>query len=168
MTMNVRAFFPVFALTLLIPGAAAAHGVGYRLSDKNAVVMEFYYSTGEMMAYQETRVFSPRDAKNPYQSGRTDEFGRYAFVPDSSGEWKAIAQDIEGHRLEAVVRITEDFFVTDSANAEKTSAVTSERRPLPRGTELFWRAVIGVSVIFNIAAFVLLARAGKIPKEARG
>jgi nickel transport protein len=152
----------ILTLSILIgPTPALAHGVGYRMSDKKAVPLEFYYSTGETMAYQETLVFSPLDSKNSYQSGRTDEFGRYSFIPESEGEWRVVVKDHEGHRAEAAIQITGDFFSGLDASPK---GLTSSQPSLPQGSELFWRAVLGVSILFNIAA---LARA-RTKKEAHG
>ncbi|MDR3165003.1 MAG: hypothetical protein LBU13_05445 [Synergistaceae bacterium] len=140
---------------------ASAHGAGYRLSDKKAVPIEFYYSTGEVMAYQETRVFSPTDPKNSFQSGRTDEFGRYSFIPAAEGTWRVAVNDPEGHRVEASIEIGEDFFTDESDVAAATAAGS-----IPQGAELAWRAVLGVSVIFNIVAFLSLRRT-KSPQSSQ-
>jgi nickel transport protein len=131
-------------------GTAHAHGVGYRILAVRTVPLEFYYSTGETMAYLEAMVFSPADPKNSFQSGRTDEFGRYSFIPDIEGKWRVAVNDPEGHRAEASIEIGDDFF-TDTGGGMAASAGS-----VPRGAEMMWRAVLGVSVIFNIAAFVKL------------
>ena len=138
--------------------AASAHGVGYRRSDKRAVTLEFYYSTGELMSYQEARVYSPDDAKNSFQSGRADEFGRVSFAPETAGAWRVVMNDPEGHRVEATVEIGDDFF-TGSEEAAGTAGLTVAPTSLPGGFELFWRAVFGVSLILNIAALTSMSRA---------
>jgi nickel transport protein len=140
---------------------ALAHGVGYRVSGKKAVALEFYYSTGETMAYLEARAYSPNDVKNAFQSGRTDEFGRYSFIPQTEGEWRVIVKDEEGHRAEAVIPITPEFL---SGGGELPTAAQSS---IPQGMELYLRAVLGVSLLFNIAAFVRGTRA-RGPTRARG
>ncbi|GHV54882.1 hypothetical protein FACS1894216_15810 [Synergistales bacterium] len=144
-------------------GTAFAHGVGYRQSDKKAVPLEFYYSTGEMMAYEEARVFSPLDEKNAYLSGRTDEFGRYSFIPSAEGEWRVIVKDREGHMAEAAVQITGEFLSGGASGVGESAAAQS---PLPQGGELFLRAAFGVSILLNISAAALLVRrSGRRPKE---
>jgi nickel transport protein len=137
-------------LALLIgSGTAFAHGVGYRPSGKSAVALEFYYSTGETMAYEEAQVFSPQDANSAYQSGRTDEFGRYSFIPETEGEWRVVVKDHEGHRAEAAIQITSDFL----SGGETVSAPPPS---LPQGAGLALRAALGVSLLFNIAAMIRL------------
>ncbi|MDR2175917.1 MAG: DUF4198 domain-containing protein [Synergistaceae bacterium] len=144
----------------LAAGAAAdfrpayAHGTGYRLSDKKPLSLEFSYSTGETMSYLEAKVFSPRDEKFAFQSGRTDEDGRFAFTPDAPGLWRLVVRDEEGHLAEAEINVTPEFM----AGEETAAALESDA---PKGVRLALNAVLGVSLIFNIAAFVSLRRRGK-------
>jgi nickel transport protein len=151
---RVSAFPIAFLILGLVlcacPGTALAHGVGYRLLSVNTVALEFFYSTGESMAYQEARVYSPRDEKASFQSGRSDEFGRVSFVPDSPGGWRVVVKDGEGHLAEAVINVTEEFI----GGSEEFDSKTSAEDSIPMGGELFVRALLGVSVLFNIAAFV--------------
>jgi nickel transport protein len=134
---------------------ALGHGSGYRQSKIGAVALEFYYSTGEAMAYQEARVYSPGGERTAYQSGRTDEFGRYSFVPAAEGEWRVEVRDDEGHRAEAVIPITAEF-----VRGEREGSSVLTESSLPQGADLFVRALLGISLIFNIAAFVRLRRSG--------
>jgi nickel transport protein len=139
----------VLGLVLLTgPGTASAHGAGYRLLSVNTIALEFFYSTGEPMAYQEARVYSPRDEKASFQSGRSDEFGRVSFVPDTPGDWRVVVKDEEGHLAEASVNVTDEF-VGGSGDADLEPAAGQS---IPMGGELFVRALLGVSVLFNAAA----------------
>ena len=108
---------------LWVCASAYAHGVGYRQSEFRAVTLEFFYSTGEKMSYREVRVFSPKDEKFAAQTGRTDEQGRFAFIPDVSGKWRVIVRDEEGHQCNASMTITEDFFT----NTEQPECLTASR-----------------------------------------
>ena len=127
----------VFLLVLALwAGEASAHGVGFRRSALPAVALEFMYSTGEMMSYREARVFSPSDDKFAVQTGRTDEKGRFAFVPDVPGEWRVIVRDEEGHQCEAVLEVS----------GEGLGVRESDSQP-----EMLVRALLGVSIIMNIA-----------------
>ena len=118
-----------------------AHGVGYKHSELGAVVLEFFYSTGEKMSYREARVYSPKDSKFAAQTGRTDEHGRFAFIPDTSGEWRVIVRDEEGHQCEARVAVSETLSVSDSGESVSS--------------DLWLRAILGVSIVFNIAMIIL-------------
>ena len=117
-----------------------AHGVGYRQSKFRAIPLEFFYSTGEKMSYREAKVFSPKDSKFAAQTGRTDEEGRFAFIPDCVGEWRVIVRDEEGHQCTAEL----DVAVNDN---EKVSVPKTQ-------ADLAARAILGVSIIFNIAMII--------------
>ena len=126
-----------------------AHGVGYRHSELKSIALEFFYSTGEKMSYREARVFSPKDSKFAAQTGRTDEQGRFAFIPDTSGEWRVIVRDEEGHQCEANIAVSDEWFAEASraANSQTSSSI-------PQGMELIIRAILGVSILFNVAMLI--------------
>ena len=137
--------------TLWVCDSSYAHGVGYRQSEFRAVTLEFFYSTGEKMSYREVRVYSPKDSKFPAQTGRTDEQGRFAFIPDTSGEWRVIVRDEEGHQCTANISVTEDF-ISGQEQASKPQHNSSSQYD---GIELLIRAILGVSILFNIAMIIL-------------
>ena len=141
----MRKFALVSVLTLCLCGSSYAHGVGYRQSEFKALTLEFFYSTGEKMSYREAKVYSPSDSKFAAQTGRTDEQGRFAFIPDTAGEWRVIVRDEEGHQCEADIVISNEWLTSEGVTG------TANNSSLPEGTELFMRALLGVSVIFNIA-----------------
>ena len=134
---------------LLLTGEISAHGTGYRHSQIEAVALEFMYSTGEAMSYREARVFSPNDEKFAYQSGRTDEKGRFAFVPDVPGKWRVIVRDEEGHQCTAEIDID-----AEKLSGRNESASTTQPSTIINSTEIFIRSLLGVSLIFNIALII--------------
>ena len=129
----------VFVLMLWACDSSYAHGVGYRQSELGAVSLEFFYSTGERMSYREAKVYSPNDEKFAAQTGRTDEQGRFAFIPDALGEWRVIVRDEEGHQCTAAINVSETL------RAEVNDDYSDD---------LWLRAVLGVSIIFNIAFMI--------------
>lgn len=130
----------LIALTLVLAASSGvfAHGTGYRSSSLQPVALEFVYSTGETMSYREAKVFSPKDEKFAFQSGRTDENGRFSFVPDVSGKWRVIVRDEEGHQCTAEVDVT----VNEAVSVPQSQP------------DLVTRALLGVSLIFNIAMII--------------
>ncbi|MBR0080751.1 MAG: hypothetical protein IJP69_10325 [Synergistaceae bacterium] len=148
--MKIRNFIiglAVVGLIFLFNGEIFAHGTGYRQINLKAIPLEFFYSTGEKMSYREVKVFSPKDSKFPIQTGRTDEEGRFAFIPDVSGDWKVIVRDEEGHQCEAKINLT-SLSSDDDISPYRGHNVA-------RGS-MAKEAILGVSLIFNIAAFVKL------------
>ena len=140
---------------------AQAHGVGYRAAAFPAVALEFFYSTGEPMSYRETRVFSPADPQFANQTGRTDAAGRFAFVPDAAGQWRVIVRDEEGHQASAEIEIAESALNGAAPTQGTASGLTGKDNPPEGQLDLFLRSALGVSLLFNISAFVLLSRHGK-------
>lgn len=136
---------------LTVPQNAMAHGVGFRNSPERPVALEFYYSTGEPMAYQSTEVFSPDDEKHSFIDGRTDENGRFSFVPNANGLWKVIVSDDEGHRANGQVEIN-----LEALNSETGGTPTVTGSSAPEGFELAKNALFGVSLLFNLGVAVLL------------
>jgi hypothetical protein len=92
-----------FAWSLLLGGAALAHGTQYRVLGSSETLVEFAYTDGEAMAFASYQLFGPADAQVPVRSGRTDRQGRVGFVPDASGQWRIEVRDAEGHVVRAVL-----------------------------------------------------------------
>ncbi|MDR1873446.1 MAG: hypothetical protein LBQ90_00325 [Synergistaceae bacterium] len=138
---------------VVAPKGVFAHGTGYRQSDKKPISLEFSYSTGETMSYLETKVFSPRDEKFAFQSGRTDEDGRFAFTPNAPGIWRVVVRDEEGHLAGAEIDVPPEF-----SEADGNEALVAPKTSVPEGMDLVVRSALGVSLLFNVAAFVSLAR----------
>ena len=144
----------------LAANSAEAHGVGYKESDLRPISLEFFYSTGELMSYLEAKVFSPSDERVAYQSGRTDEDGRFAFTPNKAGQWRVVVKDDEGHLAEATIDVTQEFLEGGAPDGD-SGAVVQAKPAVPEGMDLYIRAGLGISILFNIAAFIKLARRKK-------
>ena len=138
-----------FAGLIFLCGEAFAHGTGYRHSAFKAVALEFMYSTGEAMSYREAKVYSPNDDKFAWQSGRTDEQGHFAFVPNVAGTWRVIVRDEEGHQCTAEINIT-----PENLTGHDESPKSQSQEGMYTGAELFVRALLGVSLLFNIAMII--------------
>ena len=87
----------------LVPNLAHAHEVLHSIERGKAIAVKAYFADGEALAYTEYQVFSPNDAKIPYQKGRTDRSGYLAFVPDAPGRWRVKITDGTGHGLDLEV-----------------------------------------------------------------
>ena len=90
---------------MLSPAASMAHTVSGRAIDAKPAVVEFRYSNGEPMAHGEIAVFGPADSE-PYQTGRADALGRFAFVADRDGAWRVEARDEEKHVARAALDLS--------------------------------------------------------------
>lgn len=93
-------------------GLAAAHGTHHVImNDARAVVVEFLYTGPSPMLYSAVEVFAPDQDQRPYQTGRTDENGRFAFVPARSGTWRLKVDDGDGHRHQMSLEVAEEQVV---------------------------------------------------------
>lgn len=93
---------------LLAAGPVAAHGVGSRALGGGAQAVEFYYASGEPMAYAAVKLYAPADPSVPYVDGRADRLGRFAFLPSEPGSWTVVADDGDGHTLRMAVQAGAD------------------------------------------------------------
>jgi nickel transport protein len=142
----------VLALGLL-SSLAEAHEVLSSVERGRAIAVKAYFADGEVLAYSEYQIFSPADAKIPYQKGRTDRAGYLAFVPDAPGAWHVRIVDATGHGLELDV----------AAEAPGKPAAAPSAGPASWAFVL--RPLVGVILIAAIFAVlvVLYRRKGSRP-----
>ena len=131
------------AVAVMAAGGAQAHGVGARSLGPGAQSVEFYYASGEPMAYVAVRLFAPGDAAVPFVDGRADKLGRFAFLPSEPGAWTARAEDGEGHKVELTVQA-----------GEASTAGGS-----PGGLFSPWRVALWLSLSVNLLAVAAWLRA---------
>jgi nickel transport protein len=136
----------VLIFVVQIP-AAHAHEVLHTIERGTAIAVKVFFADGEALAYTEYQVFSPTDARIPYQKGRSDRSGYVAFVPDTPGAWRVKVADATGHGLDLVV---------DVVSPEGESA-----RPARQGMPMVsWafalRPILGVALIAGLFAVLVL------------
>jgi len=124
---------------------AGAHGVGSRSLGPGAQAVEFYYASGEVMAYAAIRLFAPSDPDVPFIDGRADRLGRFAFLPSEPGAWVVEAEDGDGHKLRMTVQ-------AGAAGVQSTS---------PGGMFSLWRVALWLSLSANVLAAASRLRAGR-------
>jgi nickel transport protein len=147
--MKFFALWIVGAALLLNPAPVSAHGTDYRiLSDAPAVSAEFFYADGEPMRYAEILIFAPENDTVEYQNGRTDQNGRFAFVPNAPGSWKIRVNDGMGHAVNTSVAFKgpEPQAAPDAAAAAEIADHGHHAHDMP----LWSRAGFGLSVLINI------------------
>lgn len=94
----------IFTFFLIIH-SSFAHNVQYKVSHKNAVVIEIFFSDGAPFSYENFEIYSPDNTKIPYQVGRTDKYGRITFIPDKAGYWTVKAFSEDGHGIIKKIQI---------------------------------------------------------------
>jgi nickel transport protein len=131
---------------IVLPEAATGHGTDYRVIETGPVIAaEFFYSDQKPMRYAEVLIFSPENGGIEFQNGRTDQNGRFAFYPDSSGKWRITVNDGMGHGVRAEVPV--DFPETDSGVIR---GIAEKNTPPAGGTSKWIKIILGLSVVLNL------------------
>lgn len=154
--MVFRKFIPVAILVaagiIYFSVNSWAHGVSYEMVETSpAVTFRSGFSSGEPIAYGEVLIYSPDDSEVEFQNGRTDKNGVFSFLPDRPGIWKIEVKGGLGHKLMFEVQVDAHKIIKDS-KADNYGFLHSSQS---------MRAVLGVSLLFNIALATLLLRARK-------
>jgi len=137
----VRRILIILSLCLM-PGLVQAHEVLHAVERGKAIAVKAYFADGEVLAYTEYQVFSPVDAKIPYQKGRTDRAGYVAFVPDHPGKWRVQISDATGHGLDLEV----DASDTTPAKSAPIASWAFAVRPLLGGGAVV--AIFAALIVF--------------------
>jgi len=96
------------AALLLGTAEAQAHALSHKVySEGAAVVLSMSYTDGSLPRFSSIRVFSPSDPKQPFQIGRSDDAGRFVFLPTRPGAWRVEFEDDgeDGHKAEFAVEV---------------------------------------------------------------
>lgn len=144
-----------FALTTLLglgTGQARAHGSGWSQESLFAVVLSFYYADQTPIPYAEVEIFSPADSKIPYQKGRSDKNGFFAFRPDAAGLWSFSAADGQGHLSRGEVEVT-----AEQLNHAPIATPLAQGGASADGVDPL-KIILGLSLLANLALFFLRKR----------
>lgn len=134
------------AFGIFAAAPADAHDVVHTIAKGNAVVVNVGYEGGEAMRYASVMIYSPRDKKVEFQNGRTDARGNFAFVPDTSGEWKIVVDDENAHGFVATFTVGNGMAVT-----------------VARGTFAWIRKILlGIAMLFGLFGIAFYFRAQKM------
>ena len=163
------------ALLLLGAAQAQAHALYAAHTWQGTVALvQFAYAGGSVPTYAKVEVYSPADAKVEFQNGRTDAQGRFAFMPDTPGQWRIIMADNMGHRVEHAVDVSTgqspDSQTAQGAGAaqntgqDATQAKVAQRVATP-GVGSFsvpLRIVLGLSLLANMALLAAVLRRRRV------
>ncbi len=106
------------------------------------------------MSYAAVEVYSPM-GKIPFQSGRTDQNGRFLFFPDKKGEWKVIVNDGIGHQLVLKTNIDDNLILIEQTS-NRTKAIENSR-----SFSGFQKIIMGLALIFGTFGVVSLCKGKK-------
>ncbi len=139
----------VLACLLLAPLPALAHGVETRQGPASASVVAICeYSDGEPMGFAKVTVRNPQGGT--HQVGNADAQGRFAWLAEENGQWKAVFEDGQGHRGEISLSVA-------GGEAKQAAAQASA----PSSQPLFARVAWGLSFIFWLSGLAMWWKARK-------
>lgn len=142
------------SLILFLPQVGQTHGVeGF--TEKGGLVVVARYAGGDTMSHAKVTITSPGSEK-PFQTGRTDHNGKFAFVPDVPGNWRFMADDEMGHRLIMMVEVDEAS-LAGRAGPKSQAAAGSK--------DMTARGFFGVAFLMLAASIILWWQAKKLEKK---
>jgi nickel transport protein len=97
---------PFWIWILLLALAAGAHELELEIAPGSpAVVVRAKYGGTEPVPFAKVQVFAPGGTRE-FQTGRTDQQGRFVFAPAEAGAWRVVVDDELGHRVERTVDVS--------------------------------------------------------------
>ncbi len=136
------------------------HGVElqFRLQPPAVLVNARYEISNQLLADAPLEIFYAQE-KNPFQSGRTDRSGNFAFLPDKAGQWTVIVDDQMGHREKDSVDVPAAFFQKPAPQPKgqgEPQAVPQQKpakAPAIKSVSLVLRLVLGVGLLLLLTLF---------------
>jgi nickel transport protein len=119
-----------------------AHGVITEVNIQSpSIIVKSSYSESEPLKGALVKVFGHGNEESPYQTGKTDDSGFFAFVPDITGEWIFIVDDQQGHMKKVIITVHDSFF-------------TSHDDQVSSGEEfpMLTKVLIGLTWIFGLTS----------------
>lgn len=128
--------FVTILMLAVTASAVLAHSINYAVEQKGMAVRA-YYSEKDSAAYSQYELFGPGD-KDPYMTGRTDQNGYMAFVPNRPGIWKLQVWGESTHGFHGV---------TTEIKVDKALGLEGFSKPM---VAAYTKYVTGISLIIGI------------------
>ncbi len=172
---KVIILFVLFALCF--NSKIIAHAINFETErHAPAVTVKAFFSRSAPLVNARVEIYAP-ESEQPFQTGRTDQKGIFAFVPTVTGNWRIRVDDERGHAGNVSVSISGNFFeageageteeteetgeITDPAAEAENAAVYREEEAettILRDIPLAYRIIFGLSLIFGITAIIYASR----------
>lgn len=115
---------------------AFAHGVSIQYRATKAIEIQATYEGGVPMADAQVSVYAPDAPSTPWMTGKTDEQGRFVFVPDSTqaGNWDVKVRQL-GHGKILSIATDRLLIATKASESQSTpmlSATSNDYTPLQK------------------------------------
>ena len=124
---------------------AQAHGARIRYEMQPSIGITAEYDSGDPMAQAQVAVFAPDNPETPWQTGLTDDAGRFRFSPDLStgqaqaGDWQVQVRQA-GHGSIITVPLGTDGKIAPAALSD-ADPMGQAGAPFSRGQKLLMTAL---------------------------
>lgn len=145
--MKLLLLLPLCLATNLVSiNRANAHGAIVDYQTTKTVEIQSRYDTGEPLANAQVSVYTPDNPNTPWQTGITDETGKFMFTPDANlqGYWEVKVRQA-GHGGLVSIPINTEIETNNSSTFDSTS-LNSWQRGLMIGS-VIW-GCIGTALFF--------------------
>ncbi|MBI4799851.1 MAG: hypothetical protein HY794_14235 [Desulfarculus sp.] len=139
----------------LTASPVTAHGVEMTSGTGQACWVRAEYAGGEPMAFAKMKIINPQG--QTHQVGHADGQGRFAWLPDQSGNWGAVAEDGMGHRGEITLEAGPDPATPPAPEGLGLGAVP-----------LWARALWGICLILGVAGALFYWKAARPRRRGTG
>jgi nickel transport protein len=106
---KLLAYLPLVLVVMSIPAKTLAHTMQTNYLFTDELEFQSTYSTDEAAKNADVIIYAPNNLEKPWLESKTDEEGRFSFLPDQNipGDWEVQIID-EGHGEVIIVPVTEN------------------------------------------------------------
>jgi hypothetical protein len=170
---SILSFLVVFFVT---SGVNMAHSINFETEKREPlVIVKTFFSRTSPLVNASVMIYAP-DETQPYQTGRTDKSGYFAFMPNAVGNWTFAIDDERGHKDRLVISIDQGFFNGDD---EIVGAADTDLRPeeaerqvtevvVEKNIPGVYRVIFGLAVILGITGIFYGIKARKAIQKNSG
>ncbi len=147
--MKWMLILPLFLGSSLIAiDKASAHGALIEYKTTEAIEIQSRYDTGEPLANAQVTIYTPDNPTTPWQTGRTDEKGKFVFTPDPdiAGYWEVKVRQA-GHGGLASIPVETATATPDTTPSQMQASLNSWQRGLMIGS-VIW-GCMGTALFFT-------------------
>lgn len=149
----------LIAVFTLLTLRGNAHGVVTDVKmTGSAVIVTSSYSPSEPLVDAVVTLYSPANPQEIWQNGRTDKNGRFAFLPETAGDWTFSVDDQKGHRGKITIPVPDQ--IVNQADAGTPGSVSGEQMK-ESGVSQVYKVIIGLSLIFGLTGIYYGIKSGK-------
>ena len=155
----------------LLSNFAIAHGIKIETEFTPPFVM-IKASFSSSAACTDASVIITSGDQKVFQLGRTDLFGKFAFMPDKAGNWSVVVDDERGHKKTINFEIADSFFVNekndtaDNQNSTPNVVVSEDNHKHNEHLHftdipMAYKVIFGLSLILGITGLFYIIKSRK-------